>query len=195
MGTTGGRTGGQTALWHQEQDKGLWALGAERARLCNLSQGPLTPAGLTPPGHHTSSPRSPGTHALGGVWLHPPLIEAGSPRLTLAGLAHGPASAGPQERVWGGRGAQAMGAGLCFGLPGCCWWRSGTTPVPASPPGSMCAGPGPGFCCALGAGSIVVLWESLDWEWDCLGVSHTRPFSCFPFDGATCGVFSSLNRD
>ena len=88
-----------------------------------------------------------------------------------------------------------MGGRLRFGLPGCCWWRSGTTPVPASPPGSMCAGPGPGFCCALGAGSIVVLWESLDWEWDCLGVSHTRPFSCFPFDGATCGVFSSLNRD
>lgn len=132
MGTTGGGAGGQTVCLYREQEKGLWALGAERAQLCSLSQGPLTPVGLTPPGHC-----SPGAHALGA----PPSSSTDQGRIPLpdpAGLALGPASEGPQERVRGGQGAQARGAGLRFGLPGCCWWRSGTTPPtpprPALPP-------------------------------------------------------------
>lgn len=98
-----------------------------------------------------------------------------------------------------GKGPRRGGQGCASGFPGAAGGGRGPPPPhpPAQPyhqlPGSMCAGPGPGFCCGLGAGSIMVLWESLDWEWDCLGVSHTRPFSCFPFDGAKCGVFSSLN--
>lgn len=97
-----------------------------------------------------------------------------------------------------GEGPQRGGQGCTSGFLGAA--GGGQGPPPPSQPhhqpsGSMCAGPGPDFCCGLGAGSIVVLWESLDWEWDCLGVSHTRPFSCFSFDGATCGVFSSLNRE
>ena len=50
------------------------------------------------------------------------------------------------------------------------------------------------FCCGLGAGSLVVLQKSLDWEQDSLGLSRIHPISCLCFDGATWD-FSSLTRD
>ena len=50
------------------------------------------------------------------------------------------------------------------------------------------------FCCGLGAGSLMVLQKSLDWEQDSLGLSRIHPISCFCFDGATWD-FSSLTRD
>ena len=97
-----------------------------------------------------------------------------------------------------------MGAGLHLGIPGAASGGRGPPPNPSLTISHLgaCAGPGPGLCCGLGAGSIMVLWESLDWERDGLDVSHTRPFSWFSFffswfsfDGAMCGVFSSQSQD
>lgn len=76
-----------------------------------------------------------------------------------------------------------MGAGLHLGIPGAASGGRGPPPNPSLTISHLgaCAGPGPGLCCGLGAGSIMVLWESLDWERDGLDVSHTRPFSWFSF--------------
>lgn len=151
---------------YREQEKGLWALGAERAQLCNLSQGPQPPRVSLHLESHVRS-TSPGLTRW-GLHLHPPLTEAGSPCLTLQDWHASPASEGPQERVRGGQGPRRGGQG-CARASRVLLVEVGTTPTPApaqpdhQPPGACVLG--------LGLASAVVWGLAASW---CCGRAWIR---------------------